>query len=174
MPAMTTERVALLVVHGVADQLPGQTVREVARLLCHGADGSQRYVQGEMRQVLIPVEKLEPGAASSPSSAARPTPGTPSGFYQAQRAPAAETAPQVPDLGIALSDYLLGRLAMPARDSLYESTRVSLRRPADGRSVDVYEMYWADLSRLSAGGIRALSSLYQLFFHLSQVLPPGT
>ena len=28
-------------------------------------------------------------------------------------------------------------------------------------------MYWADLSRLGTGGLRTLSSLYQLFFHLS-------
>lgn len=34
------ERVALVVVHGIADQLPGQTVREVARLLCRGAQGA--------------------------------------------------------------------------------------------------------------------------------------
>jgi hypothetical protein len=32
--------------------------------------------------------------------------------------------------------------------------------------VDLYEMYWADLSRLGTGGLRALTSLYQLFFHL--------
>jgi hypothetical protein len=164
---MTPDRVALLVVHGIADQLPGQTAREVARLLCHRGDGSPRYVQGEIQQVMIPVEKLEPGAANPPRSAARPTPGTPSGFYQAQRAPAAEADPQSPDLGIALNDYLLGRLVIPERDALYESTRVSLRRRADNRALDVYEMYWADLSRLGTGGIRALSSLYQLFFHLS-------
>ena len=28
----TTDRVAVIVVHGIADQRPGQTVREVARL----------------------------------------------------------------------------------------------------------------------------------------------
>ena len=68
---------------------------------------------------------------------------------------------------MALNDYLLGRLVLPEGDALYESTRVSLRRPADGRALDVYEMYWADLSRLGAGGLRALTSLYQVFFHLS-------
>src|SRR5262249_14654303 len=52
-------------------------------------------------------------------------------------------------------------------EALYESTRVSLRRRADHRAVDMYEMYWADLSRLGKGGLRALSALYQLFFHLS-------
>jgi hypothetical protein len=120
----TSDRVAVVVVHGIADQRPGQTARR--------------------------------------------RPGTPSGFYQAQK-------PQEPkrqeteskDLGIALNDYLLGRLVLPEGDALYESTRVSLRRRADDRALDVYEMYWADLSRLSAGGLSALLSLYQLFFHLN-------
>jgi hypothetical protein len=75
--------------------------------------------------------------------------------------------PESPDLGLALNDYLLGRLVLPEGDALYRCTRVSLRRRADDRTVDVYEMYWADLSRLGAGGLRALSSLYQVLFHLS-------
>src|SRR4051812_152276 len=177
-------RVAVMVVHGIADQRPGQTVREIVRLLCHGNDGPPRYLQGELRDVLVPVAKLEPGGSISSTVSAtqksvtetriadtvRQTPGTPSGFYQVQRsapddAPAAAKNPQ--DLGIALNDYLLGRLKLSEKEALYESTRVSLRRRLDNRDVDVYEMYWADLSRLGTGGLRVLSSLYQLFFHLS-------
>lgn len=175
----TTDRVAVVVVHGIADQRPGQTVREVARLLCQGRDGVPPYVQGEMHEVLVPVEKLEPGGGSLRDAAppaqpkgearkpeaARRRPGTPSGFYQVQQPK--RQAPEPQDLGIALNDYLLGRLVLPEGDALYESTRVSLRRRADDRALDLYEMYWADLSRLGSGGLRALSSLYQLFFHLS-------
>lgn len=193
-----TERVAVLVVHGIADQRPGQTVREVARLLCHGGDGAPAYVHGEMQDVLVPVAQLAPGAGrlhgaaplTQPMGAARTAekgrrrPWTPSGFYQTQqpasasseaagpeppaaKSPAAKgPSPEPPDLGIALHDYLLGRLVLPADDALYESTRVSLHRIGDARALDVYEMYWADLSRLGAGGLHVLSSLYQLFFHL--------
>lgn len=178
------DRVAVVVVHGIADQRPGQTVREIVRLLCHGGDGAPRFVQGEMHDVLVPVAKLEPGdtpaLTQSPAQhadgdtrkpeSARQRPGTPSGFYQDQKSASIEAvAPGVesPDLGIALNDYLLGRLTLSEGDALYEATRVSLRRRADDRAVDVYEMYWADLSRLGAGGLHALSSLYQLFFHLS-------
>jgi hypothetical protein len=150
-----------------------------------------------MVDVLVPVEKLEPGGGplkkeslppaqavevDKKAQTARRQPGAPSGFYQAQQiAPAIELREEIElptvgeserpkepkDLGMALNDYLLGRLALPEADTLYESTRVSLRRPADGRAIDVYEMYWADLSRLGAGGLRALTSLYQVFFHLS-------
>jgi hypothetical protein len=187
-----TDRVAIVVVHGIADQKPGQTVREVARLLCVEEHGTAPYEQGEIQSVLVPVEKLGPGggplaetAAPAPmvqearkQERARRAPGTPSGFYQAHQAEVA--APAAPahmpstqeekgekDLGMALNDYLLGRLMLPEDDALYESTRVSLRRRMDQRAVDVYEMYWADLSRLGKGGLHALSALYQLFFHLS-------
>ncbi|HSD43285.1 MAG TPA: hypothetical protein VLD36_15640 [Burkholderiales bacterium] len=193
-----TDRVAVVVVHGIADQRPGQTVLEVARLLCRGGRGAPPYDQGEMHHVLVPVDKLGPGGGH-PQAAAPPTPpagearkpeparrmpGMPSGFYQKQKPESAGTGaaapePQVPesrapgphapesqDLGIALNDYLLGRLELPEGDALYEAARVSLRRRAGRRAVDVYEMYWADLSRLGTGGLRALSSMYQLFFHL--------
>lgn len=184
----TADRVAVVVVHGIADQRPGQTVREVARLFCHGGDGEPLYVQGEIHEVLVPVEKLEPGPAPeagqpSPRSdpakkdANRNRPGAPSGFFATQQfaAPplekatpaAASSEPEAKDLGLAMNDYMLGRLQLAEGDALYESTRASLRRRGDGRPVDVYEMYWADLSRLGEGGLRALTSLYQLFFHIN-------
>src|SRR3954467_8701862 len=191
-----TDRVALVVVHGIADQKPGQTVREVARLLCVQKHAAAAYEHAEIQTVLVPVEKLEPGggplaqtAAPAPmvqearkQERARRAPGTPSGFYQAHQAAPVETAapprlghesetrraaPNPEELGMALNDYLLGRLVLPEEETLYESTRVSLRRRTDHRALDVYEMYWADLSRLGQGGLRALSALYQLFFHLS-------
>src|SRR6267142_659451 len=148
-----TDRVAIVVVHGIADQKPGQTVREVARLLCVEEHGAAPYEQGDIQSVLVPVEKLEPGggplaetAAPAPmvqearrQERARRAPGAPSGFYQAHQTAAAEVAappvilgvPDTKDLGMALNDYLLGRLVLPEDEALYESTRVSLRRRTD-------------------------------------------
>src|SRR5262245_33525154 len=89
------DRVAVIVVHGIADQTAGQTVRELARFLCRGGEGEPRYAPGETHGVLVPVAKLKPGgAASRPDTrtsigvsrkieTARKRPGTPSGFYQA-------------------------------------------------------------------------------------------
>jgi hypothetical protein len=159
-------RVAVIAVHGVADQAPGQTVRELARLLCHGRDGAPRYVDGEVHEVLVPVTPLAPspragGAASAPPEAAL-EPGRPSEFYLRQRG--ANEHPS--DLGLALTDHLLARYRPADADGLYASTRVSLRRRADGTPVDLYELHWADCSRLQPGGMRALSAAYQLLFHL--------
>jgi len=170
------DRVAVVVVHGIADQRAGQTVREIARLLCHGGTGEPRYAQGEIHEVLVPVAKLEPGAAPSLAATrasagaarqvetSRRRPGAPSGFYQAQKsasAPAAESSAH--DLGLALNDYLLGRLELSDRDALYESTRVALRRRADDRPVDLFELYWADLATRrgpAPGGLPCVPPLF--------------
>src|ERR1041385_9513521 len=90
-----TDRVAILVVHGIADQKPGQTVREVARLLCLSQKGAPKdehgtlpYEQGEIQGVVVPVEKLEPGGGPL-AEAAAPAPMGQEGRRQgrARRAP---------------------------------------------------------------------------------------
>ncbi len=179
----SAQRVAVITVHGVADQRPGQTVRELARLLCHGGSGAPRYVEGELQQVIVPVGRLLPlretTRSDSPATALQPaasteqrneaavTPGRPSDFFISQRRPRPAAEAQLgDDLGLKLTDHLLARYRSADRDGLYESTRISLQREADGTRVDLYELYWGDFSRLQPGGIRALSASYQLLFHL--------
>jgi hypothetical protein len=179
-----TRRVAVIAVHGVADQRPGQTVRELARLLSHGGDGRPRYIEGELHEVIVPVSRLMPlgetdatsverqrapsAAASKKEDPGITTPGRPSEFFVEQRRVATKGAAVLgDDLGLKLTDHLLSHYRPSERDGLYESTRISLQRQADGTPVDLYELYWADFSRLQPGGVRALSASYQLFFHLS-------
>ncbi len=98
----------------------------------------------------------------------RVQPGRPSNFYLAHGVSSANAERRTTeDLGVTLTDYLLSRYQPDERDALYESTRISLLRKKDALPVDLYELYWADYSRLKPGGIRALSASYQLFFHLS-------
>ena len=173
--AEQTERVAIITVHGVADQRPGQTVDELARLLCHGDSDAARYVEGEKHEIIIPVRPLSPLAGTSGSDVPAETdgalqfqPGRPSNFFLARRDAALGVAKSSDaDLGVALTDHLLSSYRPAERDALYESTRIALRRQADAMPVDLYELYWADYSRLRPGGVRAVSAMYQLFFHLS-------
>ena len=80
-------------------------------------------------------------------------------------------APPVLDSGVEFSDYLLAkakRNEMPPM--VYNSKRFRLRRvTADGgaEQIDLYEMYWADLSRLSSAVPRILTELFTLLFRLS-------
>ena len=173
------QKIAVIAVHGVADQHPGQTVRELARLLGHGGSGAPRYVEGELQQVIVPVVRLASlretasmaGDAAAPAAVKPNTaaimPGQPSDFFVAQQRSRSTAAAQFgDDLGLQLSDHLLSRYRPAERDGVYESTRISLQRQVDGTRVDLYELYWADFSRLQPGGMRALSASYQLFFHL--------
>jgi hypothetical protein len=179
---MTQDAVAVITVHGIADQQPGQTVHELARLLCHGGDGAPRYVDGELHEVIVPVSPLRPfgaggeveraaaahGADESLRARLAVVPGRTSDFFARRRAArGAGPARAEEDLGLALTDHLLSQYRPAQRDGLYQSTRATLRRHADGTRVDLYEMYWADYSRLQPGGIRALSATYQLLFHLN-------
>lgn len=168
-------KVAVIAVHGVADQRPGQTVRELARLLCHGGQPAPRYVQGQTHGVLIATPPLQTDGHETvrrqPAQPTAPRPGSSSRFHQAMTGAGHSKDARQDDLGLAYTDHLLARYEPGPRDTLYESTMISLTRrgegDAAGRAVDLYELYWADFSRLRPGGIRALSALYQLFFHLT-------
>jgi hypothetical protein len=56
-------------------------------------------------------------------------------------------------------------------EDTYETIRLEGTRAGGGQGVDedvhVYELYWADLSRLKAGIFSIFTELYQLLFHLS-------
>ena len=177
----TPERVAVVVVHGIADQRAGQTVREVARLLCHGGAGEPRYVQGEMHEVLVPVAQARARRRPHPPSRLhRPAAGkgrdgeTAAGNAErvlpdAEIRPApAPSDPSAPDLGLALNDYLLGRLELPEPRSASTSPRAS--RSAGARTIapSISSSSTGPISRGSAraDGGRCPRS-YQLFFHLS-------
>jgi hypothetical protein len=73
-------------------------------------------------------------------------------------------------LGAEFSDYLLLKAKQNnAENEAYIAPQISLNRRADGASehVDIHEMHWADLSRLSGGAPRILTELFTLLFRLS-------
>lgn len=130
-------KVAIVVLHGVADQSPGDTLESVASLLVAATPGA-RY------------ERL----ATQPLTVA--VPPVPSG-------------PPSEDPGVALTDRLLG--ASARRPTAYRTQRVGLQR-TDARGsgpVDLYELYWADLSRLSGSVPRIVSEVFTLIFRLSRL-----
>src|SRR5205085_7766172 len=90
----------------------------------------------------------------------------------AQRPLREATAPSPVPPGIALTDFLLFKAVRnrtPA--SVYTTQRLTLERSGDAAAgpVDVYEMYWADLSRLATGMPRTVTELFTLLFRLSQL-----
>jgi hypothetical protein len=218
------ERVAVIAVHGVADQPAGDTARALAELLVAAsvAPGTQ-YVLHASDALALHVEPLPPspqaragehamGSAEPPTPAgprplgkalaqslgsdfhrrhwvasgqpadqapqagtAAPSPGSAGSSAQRAMAPAAEAGLRNP--GVELSDFLLfkaSRNGTPAQ--AYATTRLDLTRqtraaagPATAQDVHVYEMYWADLSRLSGALPRILTEFFTMVFRLSQL-----
>ena len=201
---MPTPRVAVIAVHGVADQQPGDTARSVAELLVSSAPDGTRYTSSHTEDLTLRVSPLPPQAGALPPDA-HDTTATPRGedrslaksFLQSTRSdfqrqrwavnkPHARTAPAreidpadiaAPptgeDRGIAVTNYLLAKhIRNGARSETYDTTRIALERHDGGAiaaHVDVYEMYWADLSRLSGSMPRIVSELFTLVFRLSKL-----
>ena len=216
---MPNPRVAVIAVHGVADQQPGDTARSVVDLLVSSAPDGTCYTSSATEELTLRVPPLEPQANAQPHLA-HATPATPKGedrslmksFVQSTRsdfqtqawaaptpapavaAHAAATArhairpadlaapPTGEDRGIAVTNYLLAKhVRNGARPETYDTTCITLQRHDVGpddlqgddddttASVDVYEMYWADLSRLSGSMPRIVSELFTLVFRLSKL-----
>ncbi|MDQ2736038.1 MAG: hypothetical protein M3Y55_13855, partial [Pseudomonadota bacterium] len=195
-------RVAVIVVHGVADQVAGATARSVLELLVATPQCGASYEAVATSDFTLAVPPL--AATHPPDRKTRPTPTSytrplSKAFQQSLKsdlhradwqvttrkdaaagsAGASSTrevdAPaDVPDRGLQVTNFLLAKYVdNHAPTEVYESTVVRLRRRApDGtgpQSVDVYEMYWADLSRLSGAIPRVITELFTLVFRLSKL-----
>ncbi|MEO7008938.1 MAG: hypothetical protein ABI156_07330, partial [Caldimonas sp.] len=208
-------RVAVIVVHGVADQRAGDTARAVVDLLVGTAPAGVTYAATSTETCTLAVEPLPPAAARSrtlpptPTAASRPffkslvqsgrsdfqragweapatlselrdsvtsrhgsaPPGSnpPPRTQPAGRIPAPSPAP---DRGLDATRFLLAKFIDNggARES-YETTRITLARQGAGgtQRVDLYEMYWADLSRLGGAIPRIVTELFTMVFRLSKL-----
>ena len=189
-------RVAVVVVHGVADQRPGETARSVAELLVASPPAATAYEARATDSFILSVEPLPPAI-----EATRQSPPTPSGesrpFFKAvaqsarsdfqrpgweapatiaaARSQASAAAPRsepLADRGLAATNYLLGKyIENGAATEAFDSTCIVLERSAGGsrERIDVYEMYWADLSRLSGAIPRIVTELFTMVFRLSKL-----
>lgn len=187
--------VAVVAVHGVADQQPGDTARAIAELLVASPPAPASYRLAGAEAIGLQVLPLHPmpatdAAAGDTTSRQPPTPRgerplakalaqsvgsdlhRPAWVVDPSRPMAQAAAPAPVPPGIALTDFLLFkavRNGTPA--AVYTTQRLTLQREGGGAAgpVDVYEMYWADLSRLASGVPRILTELFTLLFRLSQL-----
>ena len=201
LPMARRRRVAVIAVHGVADQKLGDTCQALAELLIAQTPNGFVYEPGVPQHEILQVKLLEP------VQPANPTPdGLRKTFWQAagsdflregktargkRRALAARGAPL--SKGADYTDYMLakakpekppaGTLAKTGRATTsaetYAAPRIAMtRRKTDPRlgatgvtadQVDIHEMYWADLSRLSGSVPRILTELFTVLFRLSSL-----
>lgn len=170
-PSTTTaRRVAVIAVHGVADQQPGETTTAIVNLLSNLDDqGRPAYGPFEAASVRIQVRSLEVPERATHSVqdwAAR------AANCRAEQARAPGRAAVV-DAGLEFMASLLANYEPSGPDETYETDVLRSERRGqaadDARQVDVYEMYWADLSRLQQAWVRIFSEVYQLLSHLGSL-----
>lgn len=187
--------VAVIAVHGVADQQPGDTARAIAELLVAAPPAPASYRLDDAEDIGLQVLPLHPmpAAESAVPDAPSRQPPTPRGGRPLAKAiaqsmgsdlhrpqwvvdpvqPMAEApAPPPAPPGITLTDFLLFKAVRNGTPpAVYATRRLALQREGDAAAgpVDVYEMYWADLSRLASGVPRILTELFTLLFRLSQL-----
>lgn len=179
-------RTAVIAVHGVADQQAGQTADSIAELLVSSEPNGSIWQAIGSQPFILNVAPLDPDTArgiaapdvakdASPSSASRPlgkaiAQSVRSDFLRDDNNPARQAST---DLGIATSRFLLAKaIRNGAGPMSYSSRRIQLLRQEGGATrdrVDVYEMYWADLSRLSGQLPRIVTELFTMVFRLSKL-----
>lgn len=146
----TPPRVAVIAVHGVADQAPHASARQIANLLANLDDnGSACYAPFAEETVRVPVRPLRVPPCAT--------------LYEM----AGEGSRHPEPIEHRFMEGLLTGFRGDGPDATYETVRLRGSRNARGEpiGVDVYEMYWADLSRLGTTTLRMLGELYQLVLH---------
>lgn len=198
-------RVAVVAVHGVADQQPGATVRDTADLLLRGSPSGGCYSAVSEARLRIAVRPLI-GESMSPVATSAQPPRPQQGWLgtrgdefderpdtirmreaerrqappRAKAAAAADAAATVDPAELdreerrlehdLMTEQLQGYRPGP-KDRIYESLRLETTRSQGGAAsqVHLYEMFWADLSRLGHRHIGVLFDLYQLLFFVVRI-----
>jgi hypothetical protein len=146
------KNIALITVHGVADQEPYVTAREVANLLVREDPGAGAFYERAVHIAVDPVALPEKPRLTSDELWEQDADFT---FMYGQL---------TGDLQCT-GEELVG----PLPRGTYDTICLCRTAAPAGPSVHIYEMYWADLSRLSTSFRRIFGEFYQLLFHISSL-----
>jgi hypothetical protein len=169
------KKVAVIAVHGVSDQRPRDSAYAIADLLLqHSSDQYTQFREQSIRFTVKPIEVRSKVAQETSKVSNEPSRSMPKrsmqewfderGKYLRQGLDQEKGDDLKPSYRFMLDKLWQFRQPAVAYDSIcLQGTR------HDGSSsidVDIYEMYWADLSRLGSGFVRIFGEFYQLLFHL--------
>src|SRR5262245_6165452 len=164
------KRIAVLAVHGVGDHPPSDSARSVCNLLAgvNATAASSRY--SVFRESLI---RLQVGKTIVHDHASRLKPRE-KFIWGPMQAIAEADRPLSGSDGETVDHLFMENQLLHFEGEKEAHTYQSLRLDGellsgDRRKVHVYEMYWADLSRLGTGFTSIFTELYQLLFHLTSI-----
>lgn len=173
-------RVAVIAVHGVADQTLGETGQALAELLIAQRPNGFVYEPGVRQDEILHVDLLQPVQSAHPSPDGplkQFRQSTGSDFLREGGTAAGRkrslASPRAPlSKGADFTDYTLAQAKVHgAPIDTYSAPRISMTRKKSATvdEIDIHEMYWADLSRLSGSVPRIVTELFTLLFRLSSL-----
>jgi hypothetical protein len=168
--------IAVVAVHGVADQKPGDSARTIAQMLLglrHGLD--TRFTSFREFGLALPNRRV--GVEADPPGAHETRAASPASRFAKRFTLRPEFIRESRGGTISEPDYRfmreqLRKYVQTGDDAVYQTVRLEGGRLSDdaagqGRvSVHIYEAYWADLSRVSDRVYRIVGEFYQLILHL--------
>ena len=160
-------RVAVIGIHGVNTNEPFLTARTMAKMLLKPDPKEPGYPEFSERAEHILVEPVR--TYSTDSGASTRKEGRP--LFD-ERPPSIRSAHDKP---IAADDppidhqYMYDQLSqytVEGSDAFYDTIKIEGHPPGDKCRVDVFELYWADLSRRAYGVFQGFIELYDTLFFL--------
>jgi len=149
------KKIAILAVHGVADQQPGDSIRQVSNILLdfNGDDAYETPVERKLRIHLKPAiegEENEPRTLFAEANQ----------YLRRGR----QEGNREEDPSLEFMREQLRYYHPEGQEPAFETSR--LETGIAGAAVHIYEGYWADLSRLGRGLTTFFGEAYQLLLHL--------
>ena len=169
-----SKRVAVIAVHGVADQQPGATGTAIADLL-ENLDTREGRAYGPFveRRIAIPVRRVD--VPREPNASGTFEDRAPKLRHRDQTCMTVAVSDAAPaealDVGLEFMSSLLADYVVKGPEETYDTFVFEGTRTAGPNAVgvDVYEMYWADLSRLTRNAFRVFTETFQLLAHLGNL-----
>ena len=167
-PNQGKPKIAVIAVHGVADQPAHDSARAIASLLLNHNQIENSKTPNNPLVQYTPFYESTMRIAVRPVNVCEDSP---------DRNSRGDSLPEFQDVLDKNSHEFIWKQVHKYKHrgvkSTYETVRLAGSRlgPKNQPQSDVhiYEMYWADLSRLGTGILRILGEFYQLLFHLSSL-----
>jgi hypothetical protein len=178
MPNSQTKKIAVVVVHGVSDQQPHDSARSIANILLQAKpEEKPQYSVWEEQSLRIPVLPMPKSTLptnESDSSTKWFSWLDERGNRIRSLLDSKQDENNTEDNNKTLDDrvrdfnsnYLDDYSPKNLKSSYYDTICLKASRD-DNREVHIYEMYWADLSRVGQSFFQVFSEFYQILFHLS-------
>jgi hypothetical protein len=167
--------VAIIAIHGVGDQAPCETARNLAQHLLRvesieASDSATNatYSAFEEHSIVLPVLPIKSELNLAPPASDKSIHMSSSSEFLRAKGAASPADTVDTDFTRSLINEYDGRTAPHGYHTLMlEGTRREAGKP--DQAIHIYEMYWGDLSRLGSGLLAVLGELYQLLLHAGSI-----